>query len=348
MRRDVHRPEHPAHVRGIEPVTGQEPPMRRRVRATLLRGLVRSAGVLPESALRAGLRPMCRAGMSRRYSATIDANLDVALPGLRELCPDTASKLTDRTAFKRDVATFAAEQGAHWIRLARGATRPQDPSDPSIGRSLGSDPGAWVDERVELDRSIARLDESLAGGRGAIIVTAHIGDWELLCARLRRRGQVGAVVGRVRRNDPSHRWLTDMRLAYGVETIAQDASARRALRVVKGGGVLGLLSDLRVRQIDGRTLPFLGAPARVMTAPASFARALGLPLVPVRCVRPPGAERFVLSVDEPLFLRNDLPREAATDDLLMRQNEVFARWICETPEQWAWHQKRWPDASLAC
>ena len=319
------------------------PPLRRRVRAALLRGLVRSAGILPEPAIRSGLRPLCRAGMARRYSATIDANLDAAIPGLLELCPDTASRLADRAAFKRDVAAFAAEQGAHWIRLARGAAPASDSSAPPTESSHGPDRGAWVDDRVEIDSSIAHLDERLEDGRGAIIVTAHIGDWELLCARLRRRGQVGAVVGRVRRNDPSHRWLTDMRQAYGVETIAQDASARHALRVVKNGGVLGLLSDLRVRQIEGRTLPFLGTPARVMTAPASFARALAMPLNPVRCVRPPGSDRYVLSAEKPLFLRADLPREAAADDLLTRQNAVFARWICETPEQWAWHQKRWPD-----
>lgn len=311
------------------------PPLRRRARATLLRGLVKSASVLPEAAIRRGLRPFCRAGMQGRYRATIAANVGIAMPALRERCPDTAARVSDHAAFTRDVAAFAAEQGAHWIRLARGAAPPYDVTGP--------DRGAWVDERVALDGSIERLDEQLEKGRGALIVTAHIGDWELLCARLRRRGHVGAVVGRVRRNDPSHRWLTEMRRAYGVETIAQDASARQALRVVQRGGTLGLLSDLRVRRIEGRTLPFLGAPARVMTAPASFARVLDIPIVPVRCVRPPGSERFVLSVDEPIALREDLSRDAAVDDLLRRQNDVFARWICETPEQWAWHQRRWPD-----
>ena len=87
------------------------------------------------------------------------------------------------------------------------------------------------------------------------------------------------------------------------------------------------------------TRPFLGAPALTMTAPAAFARAHDAPLVPVRCVR--RGARYVLSVEEPLRLRLDLQRAEAAYDLLDRQNEIFGRWIAETPEQWAWHQRRW-------
>lgn len=76
-----------------------------------------------------------------------------------------------------------------------------------------------------------------------------------------------------------------------------------------------------------------------MTAPAAFSRAHDAPLVPVRCVR--RGERYVLSVEEPLPLRLDLERTDAAHDLLDRQNEIFGRWIAETPEQWAWHQRRW-------
>ena len=78
------------------------------------------------------------------------------------------------------------------------------------------------------------------------------------------------MVGRVRRKDPSHSWLMDMRRAYGVETIPQDASPREALGVLRRGGVLGLLTDLRVRQLDGVQRPLLGASALTMTAPAAF------------------------------------------------------------------------------
>ena len=91
-------------------------------------------------------------------------------------------------------------------------------------------------------------------------------------------------------------------------------------------------------RLDHRTVPFLGSPAPTMTAPASFARAWRAPLVPVRCVR--SGDGYLLSVEEPLELQADLSREDGELDLLRRQNEVFSRWIAETPEQWAWYLPR--------
>lgn len=311
-------------------MSGARPePLRRRARAALIRGLVGGAGFVPTSALGATLRPIARAAFARRYATVVQDNLARALPGLEALDAETAARLrADPEAFARRVADFTVEQALHWIRLARGA-------------APGETSGAWVEDLVDIDDSIERLDEALAAGRGAIIVTAHIGDWELLCARLRRRGHRGAVVGRVRRRDSSHRWLVEMRRAYGVDTIAQDASPREPLRVLRDGGVLGLLTDLRVKRLAGRAVPFFGEPALTMTAPAAFARTHGAPLVPVRCVRLVGANRYRLSVDPPLVLPDAPSRDAAEAELLAAQNRTFERWIAETPEQWAWHQRRW-------
>jgi KDO2-lipid IV(A) lauroyltransferase len=193
---------------------------------------------------------------------------------------------------------------------------------------------------VELEASGARL--AARGRRGLLISPAHIGNWALLAAALRRRGLDGAVVGRRRRDDPSSDWLIEMRRAYGVTTIAQDERPRQLVELLRSGKTLGILCDLAVKQLDGEELPFFGLPAMTMTAPAALARAAHLPLVPVRCVA--RGERYVLSAEEPLHLDRDLARRdrgAATRELLTRMNAVFERWIRETPEQWAWHQRRW-------
>lgn len=301
-------------------------PVRRRIRAAGLRAVVRIAGSAPPSLLEGclgGVASLVPAGKQRDVVAR---NLAAGAGGLEALQPGLGRELAvDPAALARRCGRFAAEQLAHWIRLARGA----GPGDPR---------GNWVDRLVDLDPSIAILDEVLAQGRGAIIVTAHIGDWELLCARLCRRGHAGAVVGRVRERDSSHRWLLEMRRAYGARTIPQDASPREALGVLRRGGILGLLTDLHVKRLDNREVPFLGSPAPTMAAPAAFARAWRAPLVPVRCIR--SGDGYTLSVDPPLELRDDLDRHAAEIDLLRRQNEVFGRWIAETPDQWAWYRPR--------
>lgn len=307
-------------------------PLRRRLRARLIGGAVRGAGWLPPSGVEGLLRPVAAVGIGRTRRGIIEANVARALPWFRTHAPGAAARLEDAAAFRRDVARVVAAQTAQWIRLARGAARPASPAAP--------DPGAWVDEQVELDPSVERLDEALAGGRGAIVVTAHLGSWDLLCARLARRGIPGAVVGRVRHDDPSHRWLVTMRAAYGVRTLPQDAPAREMLRVLKQGGVLGLLTDLRARRVHSVPADLFGQTVDCMTAAPAFARLARAPMVMMRCVQPPGAAGLRLSAEPPMRVDPGADRDGETMRLLHAQNRVFERWIAETPEQWAWHQPR--------
>lgn len=301
-------------------------PLRRRVRAKALTAVVRAGALVPTAAALPALRAASRLATGRRFAATIDANVAAAAPWVAARAPEVAARLAGGRAFHRDVADHVALQTSHWLRLARGA-------------GPGERRGAWVDDLVRLDGTCERLDRALARGRGAIVVTAHIGDWELLCARLRRLGHHGAVVGRVRGNDPSHAWLVRMRRAYGTDTLPQDAPPRSMLRVLRGGGILGLLTDLRARRVDARPVPLMGVTVPTMTAAAAFTRASGASVVPMRCTRDPDGA-FTLRADEPLTLDPARPRREAEDALLTAQNDAFGRWILDAPEQWAWHQER--------
>lgn len=296
-------------------------PLRRRVRAKFLRALASTADKLPTSVVRAGLWPLACAARFSKFET-------LALDNLRIAYGDELT-LAQRRTIAAGTRHHTRELIAHWLKLARSQA-------PEVGAG-----GAWIDDLVELDPSVERIDAELAKGRGCIIVTAHLGDWELLCARLRRRGYPGAVIGLKKRRDPASDWLIDMRRAYGVTTLPQDTSPRELLRVLQSGGTLGLLSDLEVRRLDGEFIPFFGRAALTMTAPAALARAHRVPLIPVRCIKPPGSTRYRLTVDEPLELDRELDRKAATIELMARVNRRFEAWIRETPEQWAWHQARW-------
>lgn len=304
-------------------------PLRRRVRAQLLRGLTRTGGWLPDGMLAATLDPIQRIAARSRFAVLARENLAHAAGAL---APEGAPlDERERERILRAVFRHAARQLREWMRLARGAP----PEGPGAAR------GRWIERSVRLDDSIRRLEAELAGGRGAIVVTGHIGNWELLCARLRRLGLHGAVVGRRRPKDSSSSWLIEMRRAYGITTVPQDGPPRHLLRILEGGGIVGLLTDLEVRRLDAVWLPFLGRPALTMTAPAALARAQGAPILPVRCTLESGSDQYTLQVDEPLRIDEGLERRAATVDLCQRLNRVYERWIREAPEQWAWHQPRW-------
>jgi KDO2-lipid IV(A) lauroyltransferase len=289
---------------------------RRAARARVLAALTIAARWSPPGAVAGALELCAPFARWTRFERTTNANLALALGG--EL--DDAA----RTRIARGIRLHAARQFATWLRLAGSETAR----------------GSWIDELVHLDDSIHHLDDALAQGRGAIVATAHLGDWELLAARLARRGQRGAVVGLRRPNDPGARWFEDLRTRNGVRTIPQSAPPREILDVLARGEIVGLLCDLDARRLDGEFLPFFGHPARTLTAPAALARASGAALVPTRCVR--GADgRYVLSCEEPIEFDAHAPRRDARREVLARLNAVYERWIRATPEQWAWHQERW-------
>jgi KDO2-lipid IV(A) lauroyltransferase len=283
---------------------------RRELRARVLRALA----LVPAPVVRVMLSGALPLARFTRYERRIADNLELALGG--ETTPAQRRRIT------RGVLRHSARIFSEWLKLARGGD------------------GAWIDSAVALDPSIAILRREMERGRGVLVVTAHLGNWELLCARLRRLGLEGAVIGYERPGDPSSAWLARMRRAYGVETLPQATSPREVLRVLQGGRVVGLLADLEDRRVDGEFLPFFGTPALTMTAPAALSRAAKVPLLPVRCVAVPGGG-YRLSVEEPLALDPVLPRREATVELSLRLNRTFEGWIREAPEQWAWHQARW-------
>ena len=287
--------------------------------------MTRGAGLVPQKILSSGLNCAARLARHSRFEEATLSNLELAI--------GDSTDIEQRKQIARGVRLHSARLFREWIALKRCA--PRDGTDP---KTIGPHT-AWVEGRVELDESHEILRREHARGRGVLVMTAHLGNWELLAARLHREGYPGVVVGNKRAKDSTTDWLVDMRRAYGVTTMSQDSPARDLLRVLQRGEVIGMLSDLEVRRLDGEFLPFFEVPALTMTAPAALARARKIPLLPARCVL--RGDHYRLSFEEPLNLDPTLDRRSAALDLLTRLNATYERWIRETPEQWAWHQKRW-------
>ena len=200
----------------------------------------------------------------------------------------------------------------------------------------------WFQRNVKVDDSIEHLHSALQLGRGAILATAHVGNWELIPPALVQLGIQGAVVGRFRENDPAANWIVDMRARVGVTTFPQDSDPKDLLRLLRKGQVLGLVCDLEVKRLDGEFLPFFGTPALTMTAPAALTRTSRAPIVPVRCVRTAeDPERYTIMFEPALRWDSTLPKPEAKTRILQDLNDVYEQWIRATPEQWAWYQPRW-------
>ncbi|MFN8546908.1 MAG: hypothetical protein U0527_02795 [Candidatus Eisenbacteria bacterium] len=163
------------------------------------------------------------------------------------------------------------------------------------------------------------LEAVRAEGRGAVLVTGHIGTWELVGAALGGRGWPVNVVVATQRNARVDALVTRMREAAGLRVLRTDQGLRPMLRVLRANEFLCFLNDQDAGP-NGCFVPFLGRPASTALGPARFARLAGCPLVCGYSLRRPDGT-YDLEITEPIRLRPDLPLEEAEREVTRRMVE---------------------------
>lgn len=192
--------------------------------------------------------------------------------------------------------------------------------------------------RVHGDEQALRAD--WAAGRGGLIVTGHLGNWELAGRLLALHGLPARVVMR-----PVENPLIDehVRRERGGDqrVIPKRGAVAAVVSTLREGRWVALLADQNAGR-GGVFVPFFGLPASTHPVPAVLALRLGLPLYAGACLRRPGAE-FAFDV----HLKRMDPGPAAeisdaqVDALMAQVTATLEGWVRWAPEQYNWLHRRW-------
>jgi Kdo2-lipid IVA lauroyltransferase/acyltransferase len=190
------------------------------------------------------------------------------------------------------------------------------------------------------------LTEALAGGKGAILVAAHFGNWELAATLAMKGYPVSFLVGE------QHNTLVDglmnrLRQRFGVETIPLTGSLRGVFRALRANRIVAMLSDQDAGK-SGIFVDFFGMPASTPYGPARFAIATGAPLVPGVAVRHPGGHHELVIAPTIAPATPGMPPEEAARLLTQAYTSVFEDFIRRHPDHYFWMHRRWktrPDGS---
>ncbi len=275
--------------------------------ACLVLGLARR---LPTGAGRAAGRALARLAVRcrPREAARARANLALALPD---------RPAAEREALRRRAADALGEN------LFDGLTAPRWAARGFAG--------------VADDGAVAEARRLLAAGRGLLVLTGHLGCWELLGAYLAARlGGLTVVTGTVH-NPPVDRLVNAQRRALGLTPVAREGDLRPVLRALRGGGAVAVLLDQNTR-VANVAVPFFGRPA---PTPAGFARLAlrtGAPVLPV-AIRREGAGHRVVHL--PALARPGGDGPEAVYSLLRAGNAALEALIRQRPEEWVWFHERW-------
>lgn len=188
---------------------------------------------------------------------------------------------------------------------------------------------------------IGKIKKHIPEGKGFIILTAHMGNFELLGPALIVKGYRGCVIGRRIKYHRYNDLIVKLRLHQGVETFYRDRPMKELVKRLRNGQVVGILPDQDIADLDGVFVDFFGMPAYTPTGPVKIAMLAKVPIVVAFLIRVQGGYRLI--VDEildtekrPLETKQD-----AVDRITREWNARFEAQIRAVPEQWAWMHNRW-------
>jgi KDO2-lipid IV(A) lauroyltransferase len=183
------------------------------------------------------------------------------------------------------------------------------------------------------------LEAARARGRGAIVVTGHLGNWEVGGAYIAARGVPIDGIVRQQANPLFDAFLTDTRQRLGVDVVWDGYAVRRTPRSLRENRAVGMIFDQGALGLASTYVPFFGRPAKTPRGPAVFALRLGVPILFAASLRlPNGRFRLVL---EPVPIQQTGDRERDVDAIVAAYTQTLERWVRAHPEQYFWQHRRW-------
>ena len=276
---------------------------------------------------------------------TIVAGLGLLPPAGARGIGELLGRTTFRFGVRRDtvrtqLAASFPDRSAAWIdRTSESCYRHFGREAASIARLQRTGPGP-VPAQTDTDAATAGWIRDMADGRGTLVVTGHIGNWEVAGALLAARGVPLAAVVKRQRNARFDAWLGATRRRLGIEPVYMDDARREVPRLLASGRSVALVADQDARS-RGLEVTFMGRPASTFRGPARLAIETGAPLVFGVAVRSGGG---YLARIEPV---DRADRGDETDELELTRRWVarLETWVRAYPEQYFWFHRRWKSAA---
>ena len=191
---------------------------------------------------------------------------------------------------------------------------------------------------------LEHIESGFDAGKGVILLTSHLGNWEVMGARAAQEFPL-TVVARPAGNAGVQRHIDAVRAASGLGVISKYDNGRASLRVLKNNESLGILPDQHAGS-EGELLPMFGQPTRVWGAIARLAMLSGARVVPAFGVRrtPFLADGRIVATVGPGWNVEKTGDKNAAIALGTRQTVAELEYIIRAhPDQWLWLHRRWRE-----
>ncbi|MGA2774806.1 MAG: lysophospholipid acyltransferase family protein [Candidatus Omnitrophota bacterium] len=196
----------------------------------------------------------------------------------------------------------------------------------------------YINKNIRIE-NLNHFEDALKNGKGAIILSAHIGNWELGAVVVALSGYPLWAVALEHKEKEVNDFFDSQRKSKGVNVIPFSKAVRQCLDLLNDNKIIALVGD---RDFTGKGVitDFFGKKARFPDGPAAFALKTGASILPCFMVRNPD-DSFTLKIEKPFQL---VSRGDKKEDIKMCIREyvkIFEDYIRKYPEQWYIFRRFW-------
>ena len=179
--------------------------------------------------------------------------------------------------------------------------------------------------------------------RPAIVMTGHLGNWEVMALALAAQGGKASVVARPLDNPLVNAFVHQMRTSTGVRVVDKKGAADEAEQILAEGGNLGLVGD-QDAGAKGMFVDFFGRPASTFKSIALLSLKFQAPILVLTCVRTGEPLRHSLAMEDVIYPEDYANDPGAVRAITQRYATALERAIRRHPEQYFWLHRRWKSA----
>lgn len=180
------------------------------------------------------------------------------------------------------------------------------------------------------------LDKYYQENKGLLVLTAHIGNWELLQASICLAGYNGTVVVKKIRHSFVNDYLQSLRESKKVKLLSGKNVVKDILKQLKIGGMVGFVLDQHAKRSEGVVVPFFGRDAWTFKSLAILSQRTEAAILPIYIYRDENYHHHVI-IEQPIT-------HTAEEDIETR-TQKYTAWIESAikkhPDQWIWTHQRW-------
>jgi Kdo2-lipid IVA lauroyltransferase/acyltransferase len=228
-------------------------------------------------------------------------------------------------------------------RLAKGAFK-------NLGRVLGAMSHFPAATRASLAKTIefqidpdvyAEYESLKAEGRGVIIVSPHLGNWEVLVYGWSALQEPISYLARPLDNPKIEALTVSLRTKFGNWPINKTNSVSPAMKILREGGILGILADVNAHPKEGVFVPFFGVPACTSSGVALLAMRTNAAIIPMCGAWDEEKQHYVGVHGRIIYASNTGDRHRDVAETTAQFTAEVEKLIRKYPDQWLWIHKRW-------